>query len=97
MKRRAPRPISFAVQALGETLAPQSPLARVQSIWAVVVGEDIAAQAIPVAEREGTLTVRCSAAVWAAELEMRASDLLESINAALPDATLISRLRFVSR
>jgi predicted nucleic acid-binding Zn ribbon protein len=97
VKRRGPRPISIAVEALGEALAPESPLARVQSIWVAVAGADIAAHASPVSERGGTLTVRCSSAVWAAELDMRSGELTGLLNAELQPAATISRLRFVSR
>jgi predicted nucleic acid-binding Zn ribbon protein len=85
------------MQTLSSTLLPQSPLGRVQSIWEAAVGADIAAHASPVAERDGTLTVRCSGAVWAAELEMRAGELAELLNAQLQPHASISRLRFVSR
>ncbi len=96
MRRRAPRQIAAAVQALNATLLPRTPLGRVQSIWESTVGADIAAHASPIAERQGTLTVRCSAAVWAAELEMRAGELTELLNAQLRPHASISRLRFVS-
>lgn len=97
MRRNAPRPISFAVEALGGRIAPQGALARVQSAWPRLVGAEIAANARPTAERAGTLTVLCSAAVWAAELEMRAEELRELLNANLaagPAAPAISRIHF---
>jgi len=37
-----------------------------------------------VAERAGTLTVACRSAVWAAELELLAPDLIGRLNAELP-------------
>ncbi len=98
MRRLAPRPISLAVEALGARLAPQGTLARVQSAWPQLVGPEIAANARPTAEREGALTVLCSAAVWAAELEMRAAELRELLNADLAAtggaARPISQIRF---
>lgn len=98
MRRAAPRPISFAVQALGTRLAPLGTLTRVQSAWSRLVGAEIAANASPTAERDGTLTVLCSAAVWAAELEMRGEELRELLNADLAAqggaARSISQIRF---
>jgi predicted nucleic acid-binding Zn ribbon protein len=58
-------------------------LARVQTVWAEAVGPTVAANARPVAEREGVLTVACSASVWTAELTMIADELLARVNAAL--------------
>jgi predicted nucleic acid-binding Zn ribbon protein len=98
VRRAAPRPISIAVDALGARLAPQSTLTRVQSAWGQLVGAEIAANARPTAERDGVLTVLCSAAVWAAELEMRGEELTELLNADLAAsggaARSISRIRF---
>jgi predicted nucleic acid-binding Zn ribbon protein len=47
------------------------------------VGAAIAAAAQPVAERDGVLTVRCEAAVWAQELDLMAPELLARLNTAL--------------
>jgi predicted nucleic acid-binding Zn ribbon protein len=81
--RRAPRPLSLAVERLQEALAPATPLARIQSRWAETVGPAIAACARPVAERRGVLTISCDAATWAAELQMMGPELAERLNAAL--------------
>jgi predicted nucleic acid-binding Zn ribbon protein len=90
--RRAPRPIAAALQDLNSTLAPATTLARVQEVWKRATGPAIAAAATPTAEREGVLTVRCAAAVWAQELDLMALDLLPRLNAALGDE-LIRELR----
>lgn len=97
MRRRAPRPIAAALDALGERLAPQSALAKAQAAWNVAVGPQIAAHCQPAFEREGTLTVDCDSAVWAAELEMQSGDLLRALNAALEPAPPLLRLRFRAR
>jgi predicted nucleic acid-binding Zn ribbon protein len=94
MRRAAPRPISFAVEALGACLVPLGTLARVQALWPRLAGAEIAANASPTAERDGTLTVLCSAAVWAAELEMRGEELRELLNASLASEAAISQIRF---
>lgn len=94
MRRRAPRPISLAMQAFGDRVAPQSALARVQAVWGEVVGAQIAARSTPESERGGVVSVRCSESVWAAELQMRSEELTERLNAALGEANAISSLRF---
>ena len=83
MSRRAPRPISSALDPLVGGLAPATPLARVQQAWPAAAGSAIAAAAHPVAEHEGVLTVSCEAAVWAQELELMEGALLERLNDAL--------------
>jgi predicted nucleic acid-binding Zn ribbon protein len=81
--RSAPRPLSTAIQSLTAALAPATTLARVQEIWEGTTGRAIAAAAKPTAERNGVLTVTCEAAVWAQELDLMASELIPTLNAAL--------------
>ncbi len=88
MSRVSPRPIAAALDGLTATLAPASTLARVQEVWERAVGPAIAAAARPTAERDGTLTVVCEAAVWAQELDLMATDLLARLNDALGPDTL---------
>jgi predicted nucleic acid-binding Zn ribbon protein len=83
VSRPAPRRLAVSLERLRSDLAPASRLARVQTIWERAVGPTIAAQARPTAERDGVLTVLCSASVWAAELTMMASEVLEQVNEAL--------------
>jgi predicted nucleic acid-binding Zn ribbon protein len=83
MRRPGPRPAADAVLALAERLAPQTALSSLQRVWAQAVGEAIAAQAHPTAERAGVVTVTCSSAVWAQELDLMAPALVERLNAAL--------------
>ena len=83
MRRTQPRPLSHAVAALADRLSPQTTLAEIQRVWPDAVGEVIAAQADPTGEREGVLTVTCSSAVWAQELDLMGPELVGRINAAL--------------
>jgi predicted nucleic acid-binding Zn ribbon protein len=83
VRRTQPRPLSHAIAALADRLAPQTTLAEVQRVWPDAVGDVIAAQAEPTAEREGVLTVTCSSAVWAQELDLMGPELVGRINTAL--------------
>ncbi len=85
MSRRAPRPLSLALGGLTDVLAPATPLARVQQIWEQTVGAEIAAAGHPTAEREGVLTIRCTDAVWAAELDLMGPELVARLNRQLGD------------
>ena len=85
MSRPAPRSLSVALEGLASTLAPATTLARVQEIWESTVGPAIAAAARPAGERDGVLTIRCDAAVWAQELDLMAGELIPRLNAALGD------------
>jgi predicted nucleic acid-binding Zn ribbon protein len=76
-------------------LAPATVLAEVQTVWPAAVGPAIAAEARPSAERAGTLTVACSASVWAQELDLMAPVILEQVNARLREGAL-TRLRCVT-
>jgi predicted nucleic acid-binding Zn ribbon protein len=84
-RRRAPRPAGNAFQAALQRVAPKTPLATVQAVWSNAVGEHLAAVAIPVSERGGTLTVECADAVWAQELDLMQESLLERLKAEVGD------------
>ena len=92
MRRPAPRPLASAVEAFAATLAPATPLARVQRVWAQAVGETVAREAAPVAMRDATLTVACRSAVWAQELDLMSAELIRALNEAL-GAALVDALR----
>ena len=77
--RRAPRPAGAALRAALQQVAPQTPLAAVQAVWAEAVGERVAAVTEPVSERAGTLVVACSDPVWAHELELLQEQFLERL------------------
>jgi predicted nucleic acid-binding Zn ribbon protein len=91
--RRAPRPAGGAVVALVEGLAPASALAALQRAWPGAVGDLVAAQAHPSAERDGVVTVTCSSSVWAQELTLMGPQLAERLNAALR-SDFVRELRF---
>lgn len=78
--RRAPRPLATAAEALAARLAPATLLAAVQRVWEQAAGPAIAAEARPVSEREGTLTLRCSSAVWMQEIDLMGPALVAQIN-----------------
>ena len=85
----------MAVNRLRDELAPQTLLAEVQQVWPTAVGNAIAAEARPSAERGGILTVSCSASVWAQELDLMGPDILQRLNPQLASGQ-ITRLRCVA-
>lgn len=93
--RRSPRTLGLAVDRVRDELAPQTILAEAQRFWPDAVGETIAAAAQPTSERGGTLTIACSAAVWAQELDLMAPMILERLNPMLRGGR-IERLRCVA-
>jgi len=99
VRRRAPRHVSVALEAALASAEPATLLARVQSAWPGAVGEVVAAEAEPTAEREGMVTVACASSLWASELELMRRDLTASLNASLGSqdpASPVSELRFVT-
>ena len=78
-RRRAPRPAATALRSALEAVAPKTGLASLQSVWAGLVGERIAAVAQPVSERGGEVTIECSDSVWAQELDLMQGQLLERL------------------
>ena len=90
---RRPRALGSALREAIAPLAPKTPLARVQAAWAEAVGERVAAEAAPVAERDGVVTVACRSASWAEQLDLLASETLEKVRARVPEGT-VRELRF---
>jgi predicted nucleic acid-binding Zn ribbon protein len=86
VRRLAPRPIAAALTELSRSLAPATTLAGVQAGWPDAVGATIAAEAEPVSEREGVVTVACRSAVWAQELELLGPDIVARLNERLGGA-----------
>jgi predicted nucleic acid-binding Zn ribbon protein len=86
-RRRAPRQAAAAFRAAREQVAPRTGLAAVQSVWRSALGEQLAAVATPISEREGTLTVECTEAVWVQELDLMQAQLLERLREELGDQT----------
>jgi predicted nucleic acid-binding Zn ribbon protein len=96
MGRRRPRPLADAVAVARAQVAPQTLLAAVQSVWPDAVGPAIAAEANPVSERDGVITVACRSATWASELELLGDELREKIGSELPENAPFAGLRFTA-
>ena len=64
-------------------MAPQTPLAAVQTVWPEAVGAKVAERAHAVAERDGVITVSCDSAAWAQELDLMHDEVMGRVNAAL--------------
>jgi predicted nucleic acid-binding Zn ribbon protein len=94
VRRRGPERFADALRDAVADAAPNTLLARVQALWPEVAGAAIAAESAPASEREGTVKVECSAAVWAQELTLLETDLLERLNARL-EGLQVRSLRFV--
>jgi predicted nucleic acid-binding Zn ribbon protein len=76
-------------------LEPATVLARVQGCWAEVVGDVVSAEAEPISEHEGVVTVSCRSSVWAEELKMMGPELCARLNGALGDDA-VTALRFTA-
>jgi predicted nucleic acid-binding Zn ribbon protein len=95
VRRRRPRALGDALREVRAQTAPQTLLAAVQSCWRDAVGEQIAAQAEPVSERDGEVTVACRSSTWAQELDLLSEQLLGRLNKCLSEAR-ITALRFTA-
>lgn len=93
--RRSPRPLAIALDPASVQWAPNTVLAEVQSAWLAAVGPAIASEARPSSERAGVLTVSCSAAVWAQELDLMGPAILDRLNTGIRRGHL-KRLRCVA-
>jgi predicted nucleic acid-binding Zn ribbon protein len=91
-----PRELAQAMVRLRRQAAPPTLLARVQERWADAVGSPVAEEALPVAERDGIVTVSCRSAVWSAELSMLSESLLEGLNERLGEGRRVRGLRFTT-
>jgi len=89
----APKRLGDALGDFRGQVAPETPLAAVQMIWGETVGERIASVTEVVEEREGVLTIECSSAVWAQELEMMAPRITARLSEKLGESAP-SKLRF---
>jgi predicted nucleic acid-binding Zn ribbon protein len=61
-------------------LQPPTTLAAIQRSWKQIVGGRISEIATPVSERAGTLTISCTSAGWAQELDLLSGQIIPSIN-----------------
>ena len=93
-RRRVPRQVSGAVRAAIGPLAPATTLGAVQGVWETAVGAAIAAEATPVSERDGVITVACRSATWANELDLLSGRTLEKLASELPPGVEVAGLRF---
>jgi predicted nucleic acid-binding Zn ribbon protein len=80
MRRRSPRTLAAALDRLTAELAPATLLADVQRAWEDAAGPAFAAQSEPVSERDGVITVACTSAVWAQELDLLSEQVVERLN-----------------
>jgi predicted nucleic acid-binding Zn ribbon protein len=87
VRRDAPRPISAALEALTDALAPPTLLAAVQRVWPDAAGT-FATCAEPVSERAGVVVVACDSAVVAQELDLMSELVVERLNEALGRAAV---------
>lgn len=95
-RRKQPKPIGGPLDRLTADLAPATPLARIQAVWPNAVGDRISAACDPEDEQEGILTVSCESAVWAQQLTMMQSEILDKLEGLLPDRSCVPReIRFV--
>jgi predicted nucleic acid-binding Zn ribbon protein len=95
-RRRAPRPLATAIGEALDRAEPATLLAAVQSAWAAAVGEAIAREATPVAERSGVVTVACTSSAWAQELDLLGGQIMEKIRPELPADATLAGLRFIT-
>ena len=95
-RRRTPRPLAAAIGEAIERSEPATLLATVQSAWPEAVGEAIAREATPVAERSGVITVACSSSSWAQELDLLGTQILAKIRAKLTSEADLEGLRFIT-
>jgi predicted nucleic acid-binding Zn ribbon protein len=94
VRRRGPRPVAAALATVTARLAPPTLLAEVQRAWPDAAGA-FAEHAAPVAERDGVVTVSCSSAVWAQELDLLGPKVVCALNVALARPA-VAKLRVTS-
>jgi predicted nucleic acid-binding Zn ribbon protein len=104
-RRRSPRPIAGALDALRGGWQPASPLGRAQTawdeigrVWEEVLGEHgsyIVERTQLVSLKAGVLTVSCSESVVADTLELESARVLERLNGRL-EGDPVGRLRCIT-
>jgi predicted nucleic acid-binding Zn ribbon protein len=95
VRRRGPRPVGHALDALTSAITPGTLLAEVQRVWLHAAG-DFAHHTVPVSERGGEVTVACGEAVRAQELDLMSELVVENVNEAL-GRPAVRRLRVQAR
>jgi predicted nucleic acid-binding Zn ribbon protein len=96
MKRRAPRPVGHALDAVTAALAPATLLAEVQRAWPRVAGPAFAPHSTPFREHDGDVFVACPEAVRAQELDLMSELVVGRLNQAL-GRPAVRRLRVQAR
>jgi predicted nucleic acid-binding Zn ribbon protein len=96
MRRRGPRPVGHALEALTAQLAPATLLAEVQWAWPEAAGAAFAPYSEPWRERDGEVTVACPEAVRAQELDLMSELVVARLNEAL-GRPAVRRLRVQAR
>lgn len=88
--RRDPQPLGVAASDLARLRgwSPRVAEGAVFGRWASVVGQDIAEHAVPVALRDGVLSVSAESTAWATQLRMVQAQLLAKIAAAVGDGVV---------
>lgn len=95
MSGGSPKRLGSSLAKVVAAQAPATLLAEVQMAWPEVCGAQIAANAEPVKERDGVVTIACASGPWSQELEMMGDTLLERLSSALGEGRL-ERLRFTA-
>jgi predicted nucleic acid-binding Zn ribbon protein len=85
--RRTPRPLGAALGLVRSRTEPKTLLGAVQGAWSTAAGAAVAAQAEPVSERDGVVTIACRSATWAQELDLLQDQLLDALKQALSDSS----------
>jgi predicted nucleic acid-binding Zn ribbon protein len=83
VRRSGPRPLAHALTTVTDRLAPATLLAEVQRAWPEAAGAAFAEHSSPVSERSGIVTIACTSAVWAQELDLLSEQVVERLNDAL--------------
>jgi predicted nucleic acid-binding Zn ribbon protein len=89
---RDPQPLGKAARDVAKTHGWASRVAQgtVFGQWPSVVGEQIAAHAVPIALRDGVLSITAESTAWATQLRMVQAQLLAKIAAAVGDGVVTS-------
>lgn len=78
------------------TRTGDSVLSSVRAAWPEATGPGTVHHAYPIRRsRAGVVTVACSDAVWAQEMDMQGDDIARRVNALLGDPDAVAGLRFV--
>ncbi len=91
-RQGGPASLGSALARVRADLAPLTLLAAVQDAWLRAAGQAVAAQAEPVAERAGVVTIECRSATWAQELDLMQIELLERLREELGEGDFGAQL-----